>query len=304
MSDDPKTYYIQSSSDESYIEGFVKLPQRSNWRNNFAELRSNCSYVVGAPFLYGFRDNDNRVTVEEKFVLQLKLHDEFDRYGELPFLSFAIARFLENRELAVRVTEQRAIKSAIERGELVLPQFLEDAEAIASEGVGESEQADDDQAPRRSTFSPERVELLKTLWEAGLSASQIAAELGNVTRNAVIGKVHRLGLAARAKSPYSARSSQGPMDLETIREKILSSDELPSTAHLKSLTELDVQTCHWPVGSPESVEFVFCGAPTLTGLPYCASHARIAYQTASDRRKREAEDSSMGSGFDAGRSES
>src|SRR5438046_10120057 len=54
------------------------------------------------------------------------------------------------------------------------------------------------------TWSEDRVEQLKKLWEAGLSASQIAAELGNVTRNAVIGKVHRLGLSGRAKSPASA----------------------------------------------------------------------------------------------------
>ena len=54
------------------------------------------------------------------------------------------------------------------------------------------------------TWSDDRVEQLKKLWEAGLSASQIAAELGNVTRNAVIGKVHRLGLSGRAKSPSSA----------------------------------------------------------------------------------------------------
>src|SRR4030095_7490341 len=54
------------------------------------------------------------------------------------------------------------------------------------------------------TWSDDRVEQLKKLWEAGLSASQIAAELGNVTRNAVIGKVHRLGLSGRAKSPSSS----------------------------------------------------------------------------------------------------
>src|SRR5947209_6669412 len=54
------------------------------------------------------------------------------------------------------------------------------------------------------TWSDDRVEQLKKLWEGGLSASQIAAELGNVTRNAVIGKVHRLGLSGRAKSPSSA----------------------------------------------------------------------------------------------------
>ncbi len=55
------------------------------------------------------------------------------------------------------------------------------------------------------TWTDERVEQLKKLWEDGLSASQIAAELGSITRNAVIGKVHRLGLSGRAKSPPRRR---------------------------------------------------------------------------------------------------
>src|SRR5690349_23179268 len=59
------------------------------------------------------------------------------------------------------------------------------------------------------TWSDDRVEQLKKLWEGGLSASQIAAELGNVTRNAVIGKVHRLGLSGRAKGPATAPPGQG-----------------------------------------------------------------------------------------------
>ena len=54
------------------------------------------------------------------------------------------------------------------------------------------------------SWTDERVELLKKLWADGLSASQIAAELGGITRNAVIGKVHRLGLSGRAKSPSSS----------------------------------------------------------------------------------------------------
>ena len=61
------------------------------------------------------------------------------------------------------------------------------------------------------SWTEERVELLKKLWADGLSASQIAAELGGITRNAVIGKVHRLGLSGRAKSPVLvlAKAAQG-----------------------------------------------------------------------------------------------
>ena len=74
------------------------------------------------------------------------------------------------------------------------------------------------------TWSEDRVEQLKKLWEAGLSASQIAAELGNVTRNAVIGKVHRLGLSGRAKSPSSAAPRPRkalPVKAGTMRPAIL-----------------------------------------------------------------------------------
>ncbi|WFU68273.1 GcrA family cell cycle regulator [Bradyrhizobium brasilense] len=135
---------------------------------------------------------------------------------------------------------------------------------------------------RAHQFTPERIELLKQLWEAGLSASQIASELGGVTRNAVIGKVHRLGLRDRTKNP----AKPSPSDLESIRKVILSSTEAPSDKHHKPLLELNEGACHWPIGSPDSSEFKFCGAPTLAGLPYCAAHARIAYNPASERRQR------------------
>jgi GcrA cell cycle regulator len=158
------------------------------------------------------------------------------------------------------------------------------------------------------TWSDERVEQLKKLWEAGLSASQIAAELGNVTRNAVIGKVHRLGLSGRAKSPSSAAPrprkarpaqhmmrvsrpvSRGNTALAHVFEVELEPDPIaydnvvPMSQRL-SLLELNEATCHWPVGDPASSDFFFCGGKALTGLPYCAHHSRIAYQPAADRRR-------------------
>ena len=126
-------------------------------------------------------------------------------------------------------------------------------------------------------WTDERVELLKKLWADGLSASQIAAELGGITRNAVIGKVHRLGLSGRAKSPSSssprprkARSS-GMMrvprssmrgntalayDYEVEPEPELI--EIPLEQR-KTLLQLTEKTCRWPVGDPGSTEFFFCG---------------------------------------------
>ena len=162
------------------------------------------------------------------------------------------------------------------------------------------------------TWSDDRVEQLKKLWEAGLSASQIAAELGNVTRNAVIGKVHRLGLSGRAKSPSSAaprqrkaRPAQHMMrvsrpvsrgntalahafEVEMEPDPIAYDNVVPMSQRL-SLLELNEATCHWPVGDPSSPEFFFCGGKALTGLPYCAHHSRVAYQPAADRRRHAAE---------------
>ena len=120
------------------------------------------------------------------------------------------------------------------------------------------------------SWTDERVELLKKLWADGLSASQIAAELGGITRNAVIGKVHRLGLSGRAKSPSSTaprprkpRSSGHMMrvprasmrgntaldyDYEVAPEPELI--EIP-VEQRKTLLQLNEKTCHWPVGEPD-----------------------------------------------------
>jgi len=153
-------------------------------------------------------------------------------------------------------------------------------------------------------WTDERVALLTKLWADGLSASQIAAELGGVTRNAVIGKVHRLGLSGRAKSPSSssprprkARSSTHMMRVprSSIRgNTALAYDyaaepepeliEIPLEQR-KSLLQLTEATCHWPVGDPGSADFFFCGGETADSAPYCTYHARVAYQPASDRRR-------------------
>jgi GcrA cell cycle regulator len=159
------------------------------------------------------------------------------------------------------------------------------------------------------TWTDDRVEQLKKLWEGGLSASQIAAELGNVTRNAVIGKVHRLGLSGRAKSPSSAaprprkaRPAQHMMrvtrpvsrgntalahvfEVEAEQQDPVAYDNVVPMSQRLSLLELNEATCHWPIGDPSNPEFFFCGGKALQSLPYCAHHSRIAYQPAGDRRR-------------------
>src|SRR6202035_1021167 len=131
------------------------------------------------------------------------------------------------------------------------------------------------------TWSDDRVEQLKKLWEAGLSASQIAAELGNVTRNAVIGKVHRLGLSGRAKSPSSAaprqRKARPAQQMVRVARPMarrhtalahdvaveaepdpVSYDNVVPISQRLSLVELNEATCHWPIGDPSSADFYFC----------------------------------------------
>ncbi|TAK48559.1 MAG: GcrA cell cycle regulator [Xanthobacteraceae bacterium] len=158
------------------------------------------------------------------------------------------------------------------------------------------------------TWTDERVDQLKRLWEAGLSASQIAAELGNITRNAVIGKVHRLGLSGRVKNSSAAsprpRKARAPSHIMRISRPVargntalaqafevefeadpVTYDNIVPLGQRRTLMELNEDTCRWPVGDPGSPDFFFCGGKSLTSLPYCAHHSRIAYQPVSDRRR-------------------
>jgi GcrA cell cycle regulator len=145
------------------------------------------------------------------------------------------------------------------------------------------------------TWSHNRFAQLKKLWAAGLSASQIAAELGNVSRNAVIGKVHRLGLPGRAKRLSSAAPAQPAQRMVRVTRPIargntalaqafevepdsVTTDNVVPMSKRLSLLELNEATCHWPIGDPSSPDFFFCGGKVLTGLPYCAPHAHLAYQ--------------------------
>jgi GcrA cell cycle regulator len=157
-------------------------------------------------------------------------------------------------------------------------------------------------------WTDERVELLKKLWAEGLSASQIAAELGGITRNAVIGKVHRLGLSGRAKSPSSTSPrprkprAQGHMmrlarptmrgntalapmyETEIDLEPELIENIIPIGQRC-TLLELSDSKCRWPIGDPGTTEFFFCGGAPVEGVPYCSYHSRLAYQPVSDRRR-------------------
>ena len=149
-------------------------------------------------------------------------------------------------------------------------------------------------------WTQRHVKTLTALWQKGLSASQIAAQMGDgVTRNAVIGKIHRLGLNARRISdPKIVQLRVGSEHTEALAEggKALLMDQLDDKLNpddceqaqgcCDSIVSLSRHSCRWPIGEPGAPGFRFCGARKVNGLSYCAVHMRRAYQPA--RRKRKA----------------
>jgi GcrA cell cycle regulator len=151
-------------------------------------------------------------------------------------------------------------------------------------------------------WTDERVEILKRLWLDGLSASQIAKQLGGVTRNAVIGKVHRLGLSGRAAPSHPSRptfktprpprpiSMPAPRPARALEPRTHIAQaprapfvELPGTA---TVLTLGAHMCKWPIGDPSSNDFTFCGRRANDGDgPYCIDHARLAYQPPAGKKK-------------------
>jgi GcrA cell cycle regulator len=137
-----------------------------------------------------------------------------------------------------------------------------------------------------------RVESLKSLWLEGLSASQVAKQLGGVTRNAVIGKIHRLGLsgrgaggnapprvraarAVRGASPPPGRLAAPPC-AAAKREPVVLQFEGPG--RVRSMAQLHGHICKWPIGDPHRADFSFCGEDAPGDGPYCADHHRRAYR--------------------------
>lgn len=167
-------------------------------------------------------------------------------------------------------------------------------------------------------WTDERVELLKKLWSEGLSASQIAGRLGSVTRNAVIGKVHRLGLSGRATTsrvkthrsrPRVAAGAAGNIKrpqkprfatvgnpavralYQPDAEPFVSNEaelDIPLKER-KSIQTLTECSCRWPIGDPQRADFHFCGKDKVPGLPYCEFHARRAFQPPQTRRREPAD---------------
>jgi GcrA cell cycle regulator len=151
-----------------------------------------------------------------------------------------------------------------------------------------------------ATWTPERIERLRSCVAAGMTCSEIAAEIG-VTRNAVIGKIHRLGLSsgrpagapARASTscPPRARHPRVPTQRRLLRlayahavldEAMLNGPVV--SIRPCSLVEIAERQCRWPIGDPATANFVFCGNDAITGFTYCLGHARMAYRAPASRR--------------------
>ena len=152
------------------------------------------------------------------------------------------------------------------------------------------------------SWTAERVETLEQLWRSGRSASQIAQALGGVTRNAVIGKAHRLGLMGRPSPIRDGQTVERPVRVAAapraavpkpvprppaVRAPVEPTPIAPvvelagdASATILTLTE---RMCKWPIGDPRDEDFHFCGGANVPGRPYCDHHARRAYQVPTRR---------------------
>ena len=138
------------------------------------------------------------------------------------------------------------------------------------------------------SWTEEKVNKLKELWGKGNTASQISEIIGDVSRNAVIGKAHRLNLSSKIKARNISSNQNFNNNLETNNSKqrkvrrskfqslIIEKDFEPENP--KKLEELDENSCKWPIGHPEEESFYFCGRTSLKDFSYCKLHLLYAYQ--------------------------
>ena len=138
------------------------------------------------------------------------------------------------------------------------------------------------------SWTEEKVSKLKELWGKGNTASQIAEIIGGISRNAVIGKAHRLNLSAKIKTRTATSNKNFDSNVEVnnpqlkrgrksrFKSLIIEKDFEPENP--KQLEELDESSCKWPIGHPDEKNFYFCGRSSLKDFSYCKLHLRYAYQ--------------------------
>ena len=139
------------------------------------------------------------------------------------------------------------------------------------------------------SWTEEKVESLKKLWGSGKTASQIAEIIGGISRNAVIGKAHRLNLSAKIKTrtaisnqnfndSSNEKNIQAPKRGRKSKFKSLIIEKDFEPENPKQLEELDENSCKWPIGHPDEKSFYFCGRSSLKDFSYCKLHLLYAYQ--------------------------
>ena len=137
------------------------------------------------------------------------------------------------------------------------------------------------------SWNEQKVAKLKELWGKGNTASQIAEIIGGISRNAVIGKAHRLNLSAKIKTRAATSSESFDNAIDNKNNKarkgrnrfkslIIEKDFEPENP--KQLEELDENSCKWPIGHPDEKSFYFCGRSSLKDFSYCKLHLLYAYQ--------------------------
>ena len=138
------------------------------------------------------------------------------------------------------------------------------------------------------SWTEEKVNKLKELWGKGNTASEIANIIGGISRNAVIGKAHRLNLSAKIKTRTATSNQDFESSIENknikskrgrrnkFRSLIIEKDFEPENP--KQLEELDENVCKWPIGHPDEKSFYFCGRSSLKDFSYCKLHLLYAYQ--------------------------
>lgn len=156
-----------------------------------------------------------------------------------------------------------------------------------------------------SSWTEERIELLTKLWDQGFSASQIAKQLGGVTRNGVIGKLHRMGLSGRAtpSTPVQRKPRKPRNALPSPLTKLLLEGEvhpeenevmrvdpdppiaLQSGERVSTMTLRD-SMCKWPIDDPDEPDFHYCGRPVHGRRQYCLGHAQMAFQPKQKGRRK------------------
>lgn len=164
----------------------------------------------------------------------------------------------------------------------------------------------------RDTWNDATIYTLKKLWAAGVTAEVIAARIGNVTRAAVCGKIHRLGLsldpivakarqqtggmvgaakqrAARKRAALASPKAAAATPTERKPAAPVPDDPAIYAAARKPLRDLEPNECKWPIGDPQDKRFGFCAGDRVAGKPYCEAHCRVAYQAPEVVRRQAAE---------------